>query len=122
MEMVSVSLIDRDTYTYLEGMLGWLSVRRMIITVTMRTPVRLAVLRSGAMQGIGVRWRRRATPVSIVTAVVHVFDAILQVQAGHGRRHRRRPRKLLVHTTTGLGRALSVHGGDGAVNPSASGL
>ena len=38
MEMVSVSLIDRDTYTYLEGMLGWLSVRRMIITVTMRTP------------------------------------------------------------------------------------
>src|SRR6266852_992071 len=87
------------TETYLEGVLGWLSVRRMMITVTMRPrPVRLAVLRSGTMEGIGVCWRRCTTPVSIVTA----FDAFVQVQASHGRGNPGRPRQLLVHTTTGL--------------------
>ena len=86
--------------TYLEGVLGWLSVGRMVVTVTARPcTVRLAILRCGTMQGIGVRWRRRTAPVSIVTA----FDTIVQVQASHGRGNPGRPRKLLVHTTTGLG-------------------
>ena len=86
--------------TYLEGVLGWPPVRGVMMTGTVRPcPVRLAVLRSGTMQGIGVRWRRCTTPVSIITAI----DAFVQVQASHGRGNPRRPHQLLVHTTAGLG-------------------
>jgi len=91
---------ETDTDTYLEGVLGRLSVRRMMITVTVRPwPVRLAFLRSGTMHRIGARWERRTTPALIVTA----FDAFVQVQASHGRGNPGRLCHLLIHTTAGLG-------------------
>jgi hypothetical protein len=62
------------TVTYLEGVLGWLSVRGVMITVTVRPcPMSLAALRSATAQGIGTRWRWCTTPGSIVTA----FDALV---------------------------------------------
>jgi hypothetical protein len=70
-----------------------------------------------AMQGAGVhRWRPRATPGSIETTAELVLEAVVQVQASHGRGHSR-GRKLLEHTAALRGRALSVNGGDGAAEP-----
>jgi hypothetical protein len=104
MEMMSAFLISRDRDTHLEGTLGWLSVRRMITCP-----------RTG-MPGVGGRRHRRATSVSIEAGVVPVLDAFVQIQAGHGRGHRRGS-KSLEHTTAERGRALSVYGGDGALDP-----
>jgi len=97
--------MNTGTHTHLEAALGWLSVRR-IVTVQACPRVR--------MPGVGMRPHRRATPVSIEAGVVLVLDALVQVQAGYRCGHRRRPRKLLEHTTAECGRALSVYGGDEA--------
>lgn len=105
--------------TYLEAALGRLAVRRVRGAMAVQTcPERLRVL-GIATQGVGVHRRRRtrATPRSIKAAAVLVLEALVQVQAGHGRGHRRGPRKLLEHTTALRGRALSVHGRDGAADP-----
>ena len=110
--------IRRHAGTYLEAALGWLAVRRVRGAVAVQTcPERLRVL-GIATQRVGVHRRRtRATPRTIKAAAVLVLEAVVQVQAGHGRGHLRRSRELLEHTAALRGRALSVYSRDGAADP-----